>query len=98
MKLACNYYPETEELVRAGKIDIDYFKFPALGYQMDVLYDLRAFKAFVEKAGAVRPICAIQKSTKRAIRFSKSCSQSVSRKLSRLSMDGTMTASIAAAR
>lgn len=56
MKLACNYYPETEALVRAGKIDIDYFKFPALGYQMDILSDEDAFAGFAARVGALRPI------------------------------------------
>lgn len=56
MKLACNYYAETEALAREGRIDIDYFKFPALGFQMDVLNDLGTFAAFAEKVSEVKPI------------------------------------------
>ncbi len=53
MKLACNYYRETEELVRDGVIDVDYFKFPGLGFQME---QLRDFAAFAERVTAIRPI------------------------------------------
>jgi len=56
MKLACNYYPETEALVREGKIDIDYFKFPALGFQIDILHDIKAFENFAARVCEVRPI------------------------------------------
>jgi len=56
MKLACNYYPETEALVREGRIGIDYFKFPALGYQLDMLKDAEAFAGFIERVSAVRPM------------------------------------------
>ena len=56
MLLACNYYPETEQLVREGKIDIDYFKFPALGFQMGVLNDADAFEEFAARVCAVRPV------------------------------------------
>jgi len=56
MKLACNYYPETEALARGGKIDIDYFKFPALGYQLDIPQDAHAFEAFAAQVVALRPI------------------------------------------
>jgi len=43
MKIACNYFPETEELVDENRIDIDYFKYPALSSQM------RIFEAGREK-------------------------------------------------
>jgi hypothetical protein len=56
MQLACNYYPETEALVREGKIDIDYFNFPALGYQVDVLRGADAFAPFAERITPLRPI------------------------------------------
>jgi len=56
MKLACNYYPETEALVREGKLDIDYFKFPGLAFQMDVLRSAEAFQPFVERVAPLRPI------------------------------------------
>ncbi|MCL2301399.1 MAG: DUF692 family protein [Firmicutes bacterium] len=56
MKLACNYYAETEALVREGRIDIDYFKFPGLGFQMDALRDADAFAPFAERVRRLRPI------------------------------------------
>ena len=56
MKLACNYYPETEKLVRERALDIDYFKFPGLTYQMEVLEDAESFRGFAERVTALRPI------------------------------------------
>ena len=56
MKLACNYYPETEALVREGKIDIDYFKIPALDCQADLLNNPSACEEFAARAGMVRPL------------------------------------------
>ena len=56
MKLACNYYPETEALVREGKIDIDYFKFPALGFQMGLMEDWDAFRAFARGVREIKPM------------------------------------------
>lgn len=56
MKLACNYYPETEKLVQTGKIDIDYFKFPALGFQMSVMENMLEFEKFTSKVTKIRPI------------------------------------------
>jgi uncharacterized protein (UPF0276 family) len=41
MKIACNYYRETEELVDENRIVIDYFKFPALGFQMSIMESCR---------------------------------------------------------
>ncbi len=35
MKLACNYYKETIELLQEGRIALDYVKVPALGFQYD---------------------------------------------------------------
>ncbi|MCB6610832.1 DUF692 family multinuclear iron-containing protein [[Clostridium] symbiosum] len=35
MKIACNYYKETIELLREGRITLDYVKVPALGFQYD---------------------------------------------------------------
>jgi len=55
MKLACNYCPEAELLVREGRIDIDYFKFPALGFQVGLLHDADAFEAVTRQARALRP-------------------------------------------
>jgi len=58
MKLACNYYPETEELVNQGKIDIDYFKFPALVYQMGILESCNKdeFEEFTSRVTKIKPI------------------------------------------
>jgi len=56
MKLACNYCHEAGLLVREGKIDIDYFKFPALNFQVDILHDADAFEIFAERVSALRPI------------------------------------------
>lgn len=58
IKLGCNYYPEVVELVEEGKIDIDYFKYPGLGYQMDVFKkeDLSDYKQFVSQTNRVRPV------------------------------------------
>lgn len=58
MKLACNYYPETEELVSKGTIDIDYFKFPALGFQTGILEKDRKedFEAFTARITKLKPI------------------------------------------
>ncbi|MCL2509268.1 MAG: DUF692 family protein [Oscillospiraceae bacterium] len=58
MKLACNYYLETEQLVRAGDIGIDYFKFPALPFQMGVMdgFGLIGFRRFVSRVSKVRPV------------------------------------------
>ena len=56
MQLACNYCPEVELLVREGKIDLDYFKFPALNYQVPLLHNTDAFEVFAERVSALRPI------------------------------------------
>lgn len=32
--LACNYFPEAETLAASGRIRVDFFKYPALGFQM----------------------------------------------------------------
>lgn len=58
MKLACNYYAETEQLVRDGVIDIDYFKFPSLGYQMGIMEEHRAaeFELFMERITSLKPV------------------------------------------
>ena len=55
MKIACNYYRETEQLFYENKIDIDYFKYPgwlSTGYHED----LNAFN--ISAAGQIkRPFC-----------------------------------------
>jgi uncharacterized protein (UPF0276 family) len=56
MKLACNYYLETEKLFDEGIISLDYFKYPALGFQMDIMRDLDAFELFCGKLAVKRPI------------------------------------------
>jgi len=55
MQLACNYYAETEALVRAGRIDIDYFKFPALPFQM-AHWNWRGAENFMAALRQVRPV------------------------------------------
>ena len=39
MRLACNYYEETERLAREGRIAVDCFKYPSLGFQMKAFDD-----------------------------------------------------------
>jgi uncharacterized protein (UPF0276 family) len=56
MKLACNYCHEAELLVRERKIELDYFKFPALDFQVGLLHDANAFEAFAARVSALRPI------------------------------------------
>lgn len=56
MKFACNYYPETEQLLDEHKIDIDYFKYPGLGFQMDIMKDLDAFEGLCKQITRKRPI------------------------------------------
>ncbi|MBZ9689880.1 DUF692 family protein [Clostridium estertheticum] len=58
INLACNYSLETEELVRDNKIQIDYFKFPALAFDMNILksYDLSEFQRFAFDVKKIKPI------------------------------------------
>lgn len=56
MKIACNYYRETEELVDEHSIDIDYFKFPALGFQMSILEAEKERDAFFKRLRSKKPI------------------------------------------
>lgn len=56
MKIACNYYTETEQLYDVGSIELDYFKYPGLGFQTDIMKDLDAFESFCNKLTAKRPI------------------------------------------
>jgi len=58
MKLACNYYPETEKLTLEKKLDIDYFKFPALGFQMDIVasQSMEEFRRFISGISAIKPV------------------------------------------
>lgn len=58
INLACNYCCEAEELVRDNKIKIDYFKFPALAFDMDILksYDLSEFQSFAFNLKKIKPI------------------------------------------
>lgn len=56
MKIACNYYLETEQLFDEGIIDLDYFKYPGLGFQMGLMEDISAFEDFCNKLTVKRPI------------------------------------------
>ncbi|NLA84267.1 MAG: DUF692 family protein [Clostridiales bacterium] len=56
MKIACNYYRETEELFYENKIDIDYFKYPGVGFQLGIMKDLNAFNDFCSRVTKKRPI------------------------------------------
>ncbi len=56
MKIACNYYLETEELFDEGRIHLDYFKYPALGFQMEIMKDLDAFEGLCSRIAQKRPI------------------------------------------
>ena len=56
MKIACNYYLETEQLFDEGSIDLDYFKYPGEGFHMGIMDDLDVFEAFCDNLTAKRPI------------------------------------------
>jgi uncharacterized protein (UPF0276 family) len=56
MKLACNYYAETEKLARDGIIDIDYFKFPAVVPQMKIMEKAAEFEKFMSGVTRIRPV------------------------------------------
>lgn len=56
MKFACNYYQETEQLLDENKIDIDYLKYPGLGFQMPLMEDLDAYETFCDRVTKKRPI------------------------------------------
>ena len=58
MKLACNYYLETEELAREKKIDIDYFKIPALGSHMKMLekQNIGELEKFISRVTKIKPV------------------------------------------
>lgn len=58
IKLACNYYPEVIELIKDKKIDINYVKFPALGYQMSV-FEKGNLSDFETLATEVNKVCPI---------------------------------------
>lgn len=55
MKIACNYYQETEQLLDENKIDIDYFKYPGLCFQMGIMEDLNDFGNFCMRVAEKRP-------------------------------------------
>jgi uncharacterized protein (UPF0276 family) len=56
VKLACNFYVETEELVKENKISIDYFKFPSLGFHESILKDLPRYERFLQSTKKVKPL------------------------------------------
>lgn len=55
MRLACNYYGETERLAREGRIAVDCFKYPSLGFQMKV-FDDPELREYAEMAGRLRDL------------------------------------------
>jgi uncharacterized protein (UPF0276 family) len=56
IKLACNYLDETKELVLSDSIDIDYFKFPALKFQMNIFKDFNKFMHFMSNLNTIKPV------------------------------------------
>lgn len=56
IKLACNYYEETEELVKNGLIDIDYFKFPSLKFHAPIQDDFALYEKFLIEKKRIKPI------------------------------------------
>ncbi len=58
MKLACNYYLETLELLKEEKIDIDYLKLPTLSAMNPMLeqLSLRVFSRFMKELQKLRPV------------------------------------------
>ena len=56
MKIGCNYYREVQQLLDDGKIDFDYFKYPAEVFHMGIMEDLDVFEDFCTKLTAKRPI------------------------------------------
>ena len=58
IKLACNYFEETVQLVRQGKIEIDAFKYPSLGFQMKVFDDpaMEIYERWIREAQKLRPV------------------------------------------
>lgn len=57
IKLACNYYPEVIELIKENKIQFDYVKVPALGYQMQVFDEnLDYYRTFAKEVNEVVPL------------------------------------------
>ena len=56
MKLACNYCLETEQLFDEKSIDIDYFKYPAHGFDMKRMEILDIFEEFCNKLTIKCPI------------------------------------------
>lgn len=58
IKLACNYYPEVEQLINDNEIALDYFKYPALGYQMEIFRnsDLSDYEKLVTRLNHICPV------------------------------------------
>lgn len=54
--LACNYYEETALMVREGRIALDAFKYPALGFQM-AAFDDPLLKEYGRLTGEMKPFC-----------------------------------------
>ncbi len=57
IKIACNYYPEVEQLAEQG-LEIDYYKFPALPIQMEIMEEQnsREFRSFMDRLTAQKPV------------------------------------------
>ena len=49
MKIACNFSLELEQLIKENKVDIDYYKYPGLGFHTNVMNNLEQFKSFVSR-------------------------------------------------
>ncbi len=58
MKIACNYYPEVEQLIVERKIDLDYMKFPSTGKQCQI-YNNGNLTDFEKWAKSINKICPI---------------------------------------
>ena len=56
MKIGCNYSLEAEQLFDDGSIDFDYYKYPGLIFQMDIMKGLDTFESFCNRLTVKRPI------------------------------------------
>jgi len=56
MKIGCNYSIEAEQLLNDGEIELDYFKYPALGFQMKLMENLDDFEVFCNALTNKRPV------------------------------------------
>lgn len=58
MKIACNYYPEVEQLLNENIIDLDYVKFPSIGKQCQIFNNgnLSEFEKWLKEKNTICPI------------------------------------------